>query len=313
MYAVTTNYIRQWCDALISLPGVVYIPEESEEWADVGIDIKDNVGLSVLIELSDPHCLLNLIQVDNLLTRWKHLLPTTYKKPSEAFKEHLGASITSSYYDDWDVSAFIVWSPLQDVVLQSAKYHLPHSLPEIHFYSKPNEIKDIDILLSGNADPNWYPLRHLMWGAIMKSDLSFSSYTEAGWIVHQKTIVGKEKAQQIEAYEKQLQGYSTKLRRAKIMIFDGGCFDYPVKKYIEAMACGCLVLAPMPLDADLMGFADGVNMVVVDETNFMEKCRYYLEHEEERKQITDAAYNLYQERHTCTKSAERFLAYLKTR
>lgn len=313
MYAVSTNHIRQWCEALISLPDIVYIPEQSDEWADIGIDSKDNVGLSVFIELSDPDCLLNLIQVDDLQKRWGHLLPTSYKKPSEAFKHHFGASITAGYYDDWQVTTFIVWSPLQDILLKSAKYHLPHSLPEIHFYSKPNQVKEIDILLCGNTDPNWYPLRHLMWSTIMKSGLSFSSYTEPGWVVLQKTIANKERGSQIEAYEKQLQEYSTKLRQAKIMVFDGGVFDYPVKKYIEAMACGCLVLAPMPLDADLMGFVDGVNMIVVDETNFMEKCRYYLEHEQERKQITDAAYNLYLERHTCQKSAEKFLQYLKTR
>jgi|GEM_PF-6193153 len=60
-----------------------------------------------------------------------------------------------------------------------------------------------------------------------------------------------------------------------------------------------------------MGFVDGINMIVVDENNFMEKLKYYLAHEKERKVITSNAYQLYRERYTCRKSARSLLKQLK--
>jgi hypothetical protein len=312
-YAVTTNHIRQWCAALISLDGVTYISEHSEEWADFGIDCRDNVAMSICIELSDPHSLVNVLDVDTLQTRWFDIMPSTYTQPSIAFQNRGGASRSISFYEQFDIIAFVTWSPFQSLQLKSKLYHLPHNAPSTIFYSNELE-KSIDVLLSGNDDPKWYPLRRRfkIWLEKEKNIHSFIS-NASGTSKKQECLVGLlKKEKQIQAYDRQLQEYSNLLRSSKIILLDGGVFDYPVKKYIEAMACGCLVLAPMPMDSELLGFVDGVNMVVVDESNFMEKCRYYLEHEDERKEITDAAYKLYQERHTCIKSAERFLAYLKT-
>jgi spore maturation protein CgeB len=53
---------------------------------------------------------------------------------------------------------------------------------------------------------------------------------------------------------------------------------------------------PEEIYEDIM--IDKMNCVMFDDENdFIEKCKYYLEHEEERKEIVNNAYKYFLERH----------------
>jgi len=165
--AICTDFIRQWCEALLSLPEVIQITEESGEFADVGIDVLENVGISVFIELSDPHSLVNLIDVDTIQKKWFHLLPDNFVKPSIAFKDMAGNTRTIPFYEPYDVCTFVAMQPYIPLDIKPKIYHLPNSIPNELFYST-SELKTIDVILCGNKDPRWYPIRNKVWEELKK-------------------------------------------------------------------------------------------------------------------------------------------------
>jgi glycosyltransferase involved in cell wall biosynthesis len=244
--------------------------------------------------------------------KWKNLLQIPYKPPSIVFSNSKERGL--AYYQKYDVYAsMILYTSLKQYLqpLLSTTEIIPlwHSLPEKLFGFFENCDRWIDVYMSGAGHPQWYPLRNFI-EKVLPFETSFNSVIskECGNSSKLKILQSySDVREQIQKYEEQMLFYADKIRCSKIMIFDGGLFDYPVKKYFEAMACGALVLAPLPIDADLLGFADDKNMVVIDETNFIEKIKYYLEHEKERNHIVENAYQLYQERYTCRKSVEIFM------
>ncbi|MDM5340605.1 glycosyltransferase [Fictibacillus enclensis] len=92
--------------------------------------------------------------------------------------------------------------------------------------------------------------------------------------------------------------YANELNRSKIFFTCGSVYKYPVLKYFEAPACRTLLLAEPNQDILDLGFEDGVNFVACNRTNFYEKAIYYLEHEEERRRITDNGYQFIHTYHT---------------
>jgi len=91
--------------------------------------------------------------------------------------------------------------------------------------------------------------------------------------------------------------YVKALNRSKIFCFDNVYLRIPegnretprirfaIEKWVEAMACGMLAMAPAPEYAERLHFEKDVNFVDVNTDNFMEKIRYYLDNEDERRLI----------------------------
>jgi glycosyltransferase involved in cell wall biosynthesis len=105
--------------------------------------------------------------------------------------------------------------------------------------------------------------------------------------------------------------YAGWLRQAKILVCDGSVFNYPVQKYFEAMACGCLVVAPLPRDAAVLGFVDGETMVAADPHNLLDKVGYYLTYPTERRRIVENAWRLVQKNYTCEAQVAIFIRKLR--
>jgi hypothetical protein len=316
MNSLSPNLIRNWCEALLSLPGVEYVNENSQEHADIGIDTRDNVDLSVFVDSSDPHSLVNIYDVDSLV--YEELLPlltVPYIKPSIAFANN--SSFDIEEINKWGVYApMIAISPAERVIKpqldKTIFIPLYHSIPESIFYNGKYD-REFDVFFAGSMNLQWYPMRSLFHNELIKHDDIIYKYLlvsgdDAEMEARRNNNLLKDKQC---AFDKQLQDCANDLKNSKICLFDDSIFKYPLKKYIECMATGCLVMAPMPIDSEYLGFQDGVNMVVVDENNFMDKVYYYLEHEEERKQIINNAYNLYLNRYTSKMSAFIFLNKLK--
>jgi spore maturation protein CgeB len=107
------------------------------------------------------------------------------------------------------------------------------------------------------------------------------------------------------------ENYAKVLARSKIFIFDNSIWNYPVGKFFEAMACNTLVMAPMPYDGKDLHFEPGFNFVEIDEDNFLEKIRYYLKHEDERREIARQGFETIKQYHTVTIRANQLLEYLR--
>jgi len=75
------------------------------------------------------------------------------------------------------------------------------------------------------------------------------------------------------------ENYTKFLSQSKIFIFGSSIYNYPLEKYTEGMACNTLVMAPMPLDGKDLHFVPDKNFVEVNQSNFVEKIRYYLKHD----------------------------------
>jgi hypothetical protein len=309
--AVNPHLTRHWIDALLSLPDMEYIPELSEEYADLGIDTQNNVGKSVLLDLDDPQSKVNTFPVDELMyEEILKLLTVPSTKPSEIFKNNGDKGI--EYIDSFDVySPIIAISPAEKYIVPKLTHarFVPvyQSLPK-HIFFNDLYKRDTDVFFAGAMWKEWYPLRNIFHNELSKSDLKYKFVNMNG--DKAKTLIAENNSSirnMQMAYDIQVMNYADNLRHSKIFIFCDSVFKYPLKKYMEGMACGSLILAPVPIDAERYGYVDGETMVKVDQDDFMEKIRFYLENESERKRITDNAYQLFKKRFTCEKSVERFM------
>ena len=84
--------------------------------------------------------------------------------------------------------------------------------------------------------------------------------------------------------------YAMALNKSKTFMFDGGKYRSAVNKYFEGMACKTLVMAPLPFMSWKYGFKKDQHLVHITRFNLERKLQYYLEHEDERRKIIDAAY-----------------------
>lgn len=159
---------------------------------------------------------------------------------------------------------------------------------------------DYDVVSSGMLG-GYYPLRFLIRDELSNSpnirfvypeypNVSFINNMGNCDIVHRK--------------------YARWLSSAKIFIFSSGIYSGAVQKYWEGMASSCLVIAEKPRDNEDLGFYPMHNFVELDE-NFMIKIWYYLEHEEERREIVENAHKTIQENHTSEKRADQLMNILE--
>ncbi len=317
-YAICPCHIQQWCMELLKFTGAEYIPESSNVYADIGINVKENVGISVFVDLSDPWSLVNTLNVDLLVDEsLKNMLEVPFVAPSVAFKNSSDKGL--AWIDSFDVyTSFIANKPVQEYIvphLKHAKYiYTPHSLPFDTFFNSGKE-REYDVFFSGAMDPKWYPLRNKIQRALQNAPQIKQQYSPICGNKAKEIIQTHEvsKEEMIVQFEKQLFEFANKLRNAKCTLFDGTIFNIPVKKYIESMACGCLVFAPLPIDSEVLGYVDGENMIIINDTNYMDLLNYYLAHPVEMKRITDNAYQLYLEKYTCEKSVEIFMQKLQSK
>lgn len=166
---------------------------------------------------------------------------------------------------------------------------------------KPYDLpRRYDVTLLGAMNPKYYPLRVKITKILSKrSDIAFFS-NEHGreWeSYHKKTLIRK--------------NYARVIAQSKILVFCGGIYNYAIAKFHEGMACNTLVMAPMPFDGEDLHFKPGYNFVTIDDENFMEKIRYYLEHEDERKEIAKRGYETVKKYHTTEIRAKQLVDYLK--
>lgn len=132
-----------------------------------------------------------------------------------------------------------------------------------------------DYCLLGNLNPFVYPLR-------LKA-LHYLFETGKGVMVN--PVYGDE--------------YVKAINRSKMFVTCSGVCKFPVMKYYESMACGALLFADEPMDAEELGFESGKNYVQFEDiVDLKEQSVYYTTHVAEAEEVRRAAEELVRKRHT---------------
>ena len=184
----------------------------------------------------------------------------------------------------------------------SAKW-LPHCANTKVFrdYGLPRRF---DVVSSGRCSQKVYPLRVAIRDTLSStSDIRFSMPKHAAY----ELAKGKSPSEVLV-----FENYAKFLSQAKIFIFGSSIYNYALMKYTEGMACNTLVMAPMPMDGKDLHFVPGENFVEVNRSNFVEKIRYYLKHDNERCQIALRGMQTVEKYHTVQKRANQLITYLKS-
>jgi len=153
--------------------------------------------------------------------------------------------------------------------------------------------KDIDWLLMGATMGRYYPLREKIHKTMM-GQKGFVYHEHPGY---RDIYKNEEKTVFIE------ERYAQEINRAKMFFTCGSIYNYPVKKYYEALACKTLLLASSSKELFDLGFIPGVHYVAIDNDNFMDMANYYLHHHEEREKITEQGYNMVHEKYSTAQRA----------
>lgn len=184
---------------------------------------------------------------------------------------------------------------------RNAKW-LPLSVDERRFHSI-NAEKKVDFCLLGNLNPYIYPFRLQMFNYL----LGMQNLDGAG----------KYSAISIPQYG---ESYVLAIAMSRIFATCSGIWKFPVMKYFEALACGTLLMADTPIDAEELGFKLNENFVSVDqvftpkidnpsypvkeeEWNFdgialKTLVDHYLTHVDDNQRIASAGEKLVASRHT---------------
>jgi hypothetical protein len=311
---LSTNYMRDWMMQLYNNKEIEIIVNR-DDFADIGINTNINVTLSFYINFSDPHSL-SFYDINNLINqKWTNLIKDKNKLINYSLL-NINNNCSIEKINTYNYYAPIVYDCSTHLIdkIKAKLIHWNHSLPQDIFFINTKIKRINDVYFSGSIRENSYPLRKLIYDEIkqhfeIKSIINNVSGRDVKNFAKKDT--NDDISKQNEKYKLQLINYAGNLRLSKLTLFDGGIFDYPVKKFYESMACGCLVLAPKPLDADYLGFIDNETYVQIDENNFMDKVKFYLNNDKERERITKNAYNLYLERFTIEKDVEKFINFCK--
>lgn len=175
---------------------------------------------------------------------------------------------------------------------------LPHHVP-LGIFKDYGLSKDIDYLLMGDLDRNYYPLRN---------EILYKMNNKPGFVYHKHPGYREFSVDEKIFVRKR---YAQEINRAKIFFTCDSKLHYPVAKYFEVLACKTLLLAPTSPEIEDLGFIPGVNFVSIDEHDFEEKAEYYLNHKKKRLEIVEQGYEMVRARHSTAKRAAELVKMIK--
>lgn len=167
------------------------------------------------------------------------------------------------------------WTPLYKKRVKCKVDSLPWSSSDL----KWDFNKDINLVYSV-ADSPLYPIRMLM-----NSDTRMNS-------ILQTIKCGKSE------YRLDWHKYIEVLNRSKILAFDNSVWNFTVLKWLEGFSTECLIMAPMPEEAEEMHFEPYKNFVPITTEDYFEKIIKYLCDEEERIRIAENGRKTFIKYHT---------------
>ena len=182
-------------------------------------------------------------------------------------------------------------------------YHLPWSINPERF--TPLE-KTVDASFLGRVG-GIYPLRVSMWEDMYYACRGYK-------IVRSLSPPGTTFDRDVNTIGHEYVGdkYSDLLNHTRIMLFGSSKYRYPVQKYFEASASGCVMLADNPSTAKRLGLKDRVNFVDVNEYDWRDEVQYYLQDKEACLRIGESARVNALEKHTHAVRAREFIEMINS-
>lgn len=134
------------------------------------------------------------------------------------------------------------------------------------FYKPLDVEKKHDVSLLGHLSSSYYPYRVAYDKALSSGALRYHS--------PEKEMFFRE-------------DFVKHICESWICVTCSSSYKYPLPKYFEVMACGSLLMADKPMDADYLHFVPGENFIEVNPDNLMSKVDYYLNHKAELLAIAE--------------------------
>jgi len=169
------------------------------------------------------------------------------------------------------------------------------------------EEKNIDAVVSGSRHLHIYPLRHSMWSNIIPTCKGYR-------VVRASTPGGGTYGRlvsELRATHYVGERYTDLLNHSKVLLFDSSIYRYPVQKYFEGAASGCLLLCDEPSTARELGFVDGETYIRVGLHNWKETLLHCLENYDDMRHIAEAGMRNMVKNHSHEKRAGEFLGMLQ--
>jgi len=187
--------------------------------------------------------------------------------------------------------------------LDCEKHWLPWSV-EINDY-KP-KVKNVDVSFIGSTG-KCYPIRNSIWSGIYHAARGYR-------VIREMAPKGKTYDRTNESLKHtHLVGdrYRDALAKSRIFLFGCSIYRYPLQKFFEASASGCLMLCNQPTTARELGLIDGKTFVEVEEGSWERELQYYLENPDACKAIASRGLKNTLLNHRHEKRAEEFINMLK--
>lgn len=138
--------------------------------------------------------------------------------------------------------------------------------------------KTTDVCLLGNLNPTVYPIRVKALEYLSKKQYSVMLRPRYG------------------------EDYVYGINASRVFLTCSGTLKFPVMKYFEAMACGTLLLADDPLDAEELGFKPDVNYLSLgnefSQTRLQEALDWAFTHVGDAEVVSHAGERLMKQRHS---------------
>lgn len=160
--------------------------------------------------------------------------------------------------------------------------------------------KTINLLMMGAVN-DFYPLRQKILQDY-KERTDFIYHSHPGY-----REFSKEEEKQLYIGKK----YAKEINKSKIFFTCPSVFEYPVKKYFQALACKSLLLAPTFKELEDLGFIPGIHFVAINENNFKDKAAYYLTNVNDREQITEQGYQFVHQNHSLQFRAQQLVGRIE--
>ena len=193
----------------------------------------------------------------------------------------------------------------------------PHSVEPSNYYPKqPDEEYLYDVTFLGDYGNPIYPLRTQLYEQLPslaeKNGFKLLCRTRVPGKLRSLSI-GEIVKENPSTDSKYLAGtvYAEALRKSRIFIFGSSIMKYAMKKWTEAGASKCCILADSPSDATALGLKPWENFVPITEGNWKQRLEYMLGEPELVTQIGENMYNLVMENHTTDARAKQFISMLR--
>jgi hypothetical protein len=91
--------------------------------------------------------------------------------------------------------------------------------------------------------------------------------------------------------------YAQAINESKMLASCGGRYHVAMNKIFEAMGCGTIYVGEKPWGEKELHLEDGINYICVNESNFVEKIKYYLDKPEEMAKMVKNAKDTFEKYH----------------